>query len=141
MANYREILRLSSLGFNHTQIAKSADCSRTTVINVLQLAKEKELKYPLPKDMSDKALYEALFPSAAGKPKYKMPDYEHVYKELQRDGVTLDLLWREKVYVFVATLPYSGYSYVEGFFSMDQECWTSAHVNAFKYFGGVTKMI
>ena len=60
MANYREILRLSSLGFNHTQIAKSADCSRTTVINVLQLAKEKELKYPLPKDMSDKALYEAL---------------------------------------------------------------------------------
>ena len=105
MANYREILRLSSLGFNHTQIAKSADCSRTTVINVLQLAKEKELKYPLPKDMSDKALYEALFPSAAGKPKYKM------------------------------------YSYVEGFFSMDQECWTSAHVNAFKYFGGVTKMI
>ena len=72
MANYREILRLSSLGFNHTQIAKSADCSRTTVINVLQLAKEKELKYPLPKGMSDKALYEALFPSAAGKPKYKM---------------------------------------------------------------------
>ena len=51
MANYREILRLNSLGFNHTQIAKSADCSRTTVINVLQLAKEKELKYPLPKDM------------------------------------------------------------------------------------------
>ena len=79
MANYREILRLNSLGFNHTQIAKSADCSRTTVINVLQLAKEKELKYPLPKDMSDKALYEALyealFPSAAGKAKYKMPDY------------------------------------------------------------------
>ena len=44
MANYREILRLNSLGFNHTQIAKSADCSRTTVINVLQLAKEKELE-------------------------------------------------------------------------------------------------
>ena len=44
-----------------------------------------------------------------------------------------------KVYVFVATLPYSGYSYVEGFFSVNQECWTSAHVNAFKYFGGVTK--
>ena len=28
-----------------------------------------------------------------------------------------------KVYVFVATLPYSGYSYVEGFFSMTQEAW------------------
>lgn len=35
-------------------------------------------------------------------------------------------------YVFVATLPYSGYSYVEAFFSMNQECWTAAHVNAYK---------
>ena len=126
-----------------------------------------------------------------------MPDYEHVYKELQRDAVTLDLLWREyveechqngelpyqstqfnkyyndffakknatmhlnhkpgeiiqfdragytarildtdtgeaiKVYVFVATLPYSGYSYVEYFFSTDQECWTSAYVNTISTF-------
>ena len=44
-------------------------------------------------------------------------------------------------YVFVATLPYSGYSYVEAFFSMNQECWTAAHVNAYRYFGGVTRMI
>lgn len=44
-------------------------------------------------------------------------------------------------YVFVATLPYSGYSYVEAFFSMNQECWTAAHVNAYKYFGGVAKII
>ena len=44
-------------------------------------------------------------------------------------------------YVFVATLPYSGYSYVEAFFSMNQEAWTTAHVNAFKYFGGVTRII
>ena len=27
------------------------------------------------------------------------------------------------------------------FFSMDQECWTAAHVNAFKYFGGVTRIL
>lgn len=39
-------------------------------------------------------------------------------------------------YIFVATLPYSGYSYVEAFFSMNQECWTTAHANAFKHFGG-----
>ena len=32
------------------------------------------------------------------------------------------------VYVFVATLPYSGYSYVEAFFSMNQESWTTAHL-------------
>lgn len=44
-------------------------------------------------------------------------------------------------YVFVATLPYSGYSYVEAFFSMNQESWTTAHVNVYKYFGGVTRII
>lgn len=44
-------------------------------------------------------------------------------------------------YVFVATLPYSGYSYVEAFFSMNQECWTTAHVNAYRFFGGVAKII
>ena len=44
-------------------------------------------------------------------------------------------------YVFVATLPYSGYSYVEAFFSMNQKLWTAAHVNAYKYFGGVTRII
>ena len=40
-----------------------------------------------------------------------------------------------------ATLPYSGYAYVEAFFSMDQECWTAAHVNAYKHFGGVTRIL
>jgi transposase len=45
------------------------------------------------------------------------------------------------VYVFVAVLPYSGYTYAEGFLSRNQESWTAAHVNAFGYFGGVTKII
>jgi len=44
-------------------------------------------------------------------------------------------------YVFVAVLPYSGYAYVEAFFSMNQECWTTAHVNAYRFFGGVAKII
>ena len=41
MTNYREILRLSSLGFNKTQIAQSVGCSRTTVIQVLNIAEER----------------------------------------------------------------------------------------------------
>jgi len=48
---------------------------------------------------------------------------------------------RIPVYIFVATLPFSGYSYMKGFLSMNQECWTEAHVNAYKYFGGVAKII
>ena len=204
MTNYREILRLSSLGLNKAQIAVACGCSRTTVIKVLNIAAERGLSYPLPDGMSDKQLAATLFPASAAKPEYKMPDYGYVAHEMQKSGVTLNLLWLEyceqcrnngelpyqltqfkkyyrdytvknsatmhlehkpgeimqvdwagdtahiidtdtgeliPVYVFVATLPYSGYSYVEGFFSMDQECWMTAHVNAFRYFGGAAKII
>ena len=204
MTNYREILRLHSLGLNKTKIAASLHCARNTVATTLQRAGSRGLKWPLPEEMSDKQLAELLFPSAPGRPVYKMPDYAYVYREMQKSGVTLNLLWLEycdqckaageipyqstqfnkyysdylnktkatmhlhhkpgeimqvdwagdtasvidtdtgekiPAYVFVATLPYSGYSYVEAFFSMDQACWTAAHVNAFRYFGGVTRII
>lgn len=39
-----------------------------------------------------KQLSERLFPSSTSKPVYKMPDYASVHKELQRSGVTLNLL-------------------------------------------------
>ncbi|MEE1328199.1 MAG: IS21 family transposase, partial [Oscillospiraceae bacterium] len=204
MTNYREILRLHSLGLNKTEIATSCQCARNTVAATLQRAANCGLQWPLPEEMSDKQLSERLFPSGTSKPVYKMPDYAYVHKELQRSGVTLNLLWLEycdqcraagevpyqstqfnkyyadylakanatmhlnhkpgeimqvdwagdtasvidtdtgeiiPAYVFVATLPYSGYSYVEAFFSMNQEAWTTAHVNAYKYFGGVTRII
>jgi len=46
-----------------------------------------------------------------------------------------------KVYVFVASLPYSGYLFAEGFYSMDSEAWVSAHVHAFAHFGGTAAII
>ncbi len=204
MTNYREILRLHSLGLNKTEIAASLHYARNTVAATLQRAGNCGLQWPLPDEMSDRQLAERLFPSAPGKPAYKMPDYAYVYKEMQKSGVTLNLLWLEycdqckasgeipyqstqfnkyysdylhkanatmhlnhkpgeimqvdwagdtasvidtdtgrviPAYVCVAILPYSGYSYVEAFFSMNQECWTAAHVNAYRYFGGVTRMI
>ncbi|NLO38795.1 MAG: IS21 family transposase [Ruminiclostridium sp.] len=204
MTNYREILRLDNLGLNKTQIAEACGYSRTTIIQTLRLAKENQLRYPLPDSMSDKQLADLLFPTTAGKPVFKMPDYEYVYRELQKNGVTLNLLWLEycdncrsvgeipyqstqfnkyyndflvkknatmhlnhkpgeimqvdwagdtatvidtdtgeaiQAYIFVATLPFSGYSYVEAFFSMKQEFWTAAHVNTYRYFGGVARII
>lgn len=44
-------------------------------------------------------------------------------------------------YVFVATLPCSQYSYVEAFFSMDMESWITAHIHAYSYFCGVTRIL
>ena len=38
MTNYREILRLRSLGLNHSQIAESMGIARQTVVSTLQPA-------------------------------------------------------------------------------------------------------
>ena len=44
-------------------------------------------------------------------------------------------------YVFVAVLTCSGYAYVRAYLSQDQESWIDAHINAFSFFGGVTRII
>lgn len=85
MTNYREILRLHSLGLNKTEIASSCRCARNTV------AANCGLQWPLPEEMSDKQLSERLFPSSTSTPVYKMPDYEWVHREMQN----LSLLWVE----------------------------------------------
>jgi len=43
--------------------------------------------------------------------------------------------------VFAAVLPSSQYAYVEAFVSQNQESWITAHVNAYKFFGGVTRIL
>jgi transposase len=45
------------------------------------------------------------------------------------------------VYIFVAALSYSQYAYVEAFLSQDLECWIAAHVNLYRFLGGVSKLL
>jgi len=45
------------------------------------------------------------------------------------------------VYVFVAVLPCSGYAYAEGFLNRAMESWISAHVHAYEFFGGATRLL
>ena len=47
MTNYREILRLLSLGISNRDIAKSVPCSRNTVASVSERARETGLSWPL----------------------------------------------------------------------------------------------
>ena len=54
------------------------------------------------------------------------------------DSVTGD---HTEAYIFVGVLPCSCYAYVEAFSSMVTENWISAHVHAYNYFGGVTRII
>lgn len=96
MTNYREILRLKSLGINNSQIAISAGCTRRTVINVLKNAEQRGLRYSNIEKMSDKELASVLSGrGGTARLNYKMPDYDYVHKELAKEGVTLGLLWIE----------------------------------------------
>ncbi len=44
-------------------------------------------------------------------------------------------------YIFVAVLPYSGYAYAEAFLNRKQESWITAHVNAYRFYGGSTRIL
>jgi transposase len=43
--------------------------------------------------------------------------------------------------VFVTVLPCSGYAYAEGFLNRNLESWITAHVNAYQFFGGATRLL
>jgi len=95
MTNYRGILRLRSLGINHSRIAESMGISRQTVVTSLQRAVAQGLDWQTAEGMSDRELAEKLFPSGEGKLGYKMPDYGYVHREMAKPGMTQQLLWFE----------------------------------------------
>ena len=79
MTNYREILRLKSMGFNNWQISDSSGATRQTVIAVLQRSAACELSYKDAETFSDRELAKLLLQqSDSGKPKFMMPDYDWV---------------------------------------------------------------
>ena len=95
MTDYREIMRLRSLGLNHNQIAESLGASRTTVIHTLQRAAAQSLDWQAAESLKDKEIAVLLFPGGEGVPSYKEPDYDYVHRELMKPNVTQQLLWME----------------------------------------------
>lgn len=204
MTNYKEILRLHSLGINNTRIAESCGCARSTVISTVQRAQEKGIVWENIRSLGGTEVARMLYPATSMGRQYKMPDYAYIHREMQKSGVTLSLLWVEyceqchangelpyqstqfnkyyadfvhktkatmhldhkpgetmqvdwagqpahivdtdtgellDAYLFVAVLPYSGYAYAEAFLDMKQDAWITAHVNAYRFFGGVTRIL
>ena len=204
MANYKEILRLHSLGINNTRIAESCGCARSTVISTLQRADTLGINWSNIQGLSEQDVSKKLYPRTTEGRQYRMPDYEQIHKEMQKSGVTLSLLWVEyceqcravgeipyqstqfnkyyadyvhktkatmhlnhkpgetmqvdwagdamgivdtdtgeliPAYLFVSVLPYSGYAYAEAFLDERQEAWIDAHVNAYRFYGGVTRIL
>lgn len=95
MTNYKEILRLHSLGINNTCVAKSCNCARSTVISTVQRAQEKEITWEDIRSLSEAEVARRLYPATSMGRQYKMPGYEYVHQEMQKSGVTLSLLWVE----------------------------------------------
>ena len=92
MVNYREILRLHSLGYSKRSIESSVGSSHQTVKDVLDRAKEMHIEWPLDEDITNVVLNELLFERQEDKPsRYAPMDYEYIHTELSKKGVTLSL--------------------------------------------------
>ena len=203
MTKYKEILKYRSLGYSQRQIADILNVSRNTIAKAYTISDSCNIEWVKASKMTEDELAAIISPPKSRDSIQKVPDCEYIFKELQRSGVTLTLLWEEyvsqckslgeyplqyaqfcnhyrkyriqnkatmhfnhfpgkrievdwagktipiygpygeirKAYLFVATLPYSQYSYVEVTENMKEENWITAHINMFKFFGGVTPLI
>jgi len=97
MTKYRDILRLASLGISQQNIADSCNVSKKTVNRILKRAKEINLAWPLEESYTEAVIAQKLFPPVAKtiSTNKRMPDFEYIHKELQRNGVNKKLLWTE----------------------------------------------
>lgn len=98
MRKIREVLRLGLEYHQGTrEIGRSCSISPGTVVKYLSLARNADLKYAQIKQMSDGDLIETLQSGSISKsePLRPKPDWKYIHQELQKKGVTLQLLWEE----------------------------------------------
>ena len=89
MIQYRKILELANREMSIRAISAATQHGRPKVTEVLGIAKEKELKFPLSEDQDDLWLEGFLYPhktiEGSG---YGSIDFEYLFKELAKKGVT-----------------------------------------------------
>lgn len=97
MRKISELLRLRfEMNASYRDIARSQNISVSTVSEYLARAKAAGLTWPLTTGITEQALYDQLFlPAAQPKRQRAQPDWDKVYRELRKKGMTLQLLWRE----------------------------------------------
>ena len=93
MTQYREIIRLTGLGFSQRNIMASCCVSQKTVVKVQKRARELNISWPLDDSMNDTGLQRLMFSKESEVSANKrMPDYAYIRKELLRNGVSKKLL-------------------------------------------------
>jgi transposase len=109
MKKIREILRLKwELNCSNREIASSIGISSSTVSECIRRAKEANLPWPLPDEISDAKLEQSLYSPLCIKPTVDV-DWTQINSELKRKGVTLQLLWEEQREQHLHNLSYSRY--------------------------------
>jgi transposase len=100
MRKTKEILRLhfeQKLG--QRQIARAANVSQSTVHDYLERFETAGLQWPLPEELDQERLEQALFPPSADRtrePRKTQPDFARVRRELeQHRDLTIELVWQE----------------------------------------------
>lgn len=96
MIDYREILRLNSLGYSRRRISSMVGSSHHTVDQTLAAAECSGIKWPLDDDITNEELQSIMFPGkyAYASP-YTIPDFAQIHRDLAKPGVTLTLLHEE----------------------------------------------
>ena len=96
MTKYREIIRLTSLGYSQRNIMQSCGVAQKTVVKIQRRAKELGILWPLEESMTDNSLEQLMFPKEQKNLSNKrLPDLVQIRKELPKNGVSKKLLWTE----------------------------------------------
>ena len=98
MRKIREVLRLRfDAGLSIRQISASTKISVGSIQNILKLAEQHGLSWPLLAEVDDQGLVLTLYPGADARPsrKFQQPVWPDLHQELKKKGVTKQLLWEE----------------------------------------------
>jgi transposase len=111
MAKIHEILRQKiELNRSYRSIATSLNISISTVYEYISRAKAAGISWPIEPGLTAEELHAMLFLPAISKNKNKpLPNWNYIYHELHRKGVTLLLLWREYKDKYPDGICYSGF--------------------------------
>ena len=96
MRKIRDVLRLSASGLSKRKIAASLGLSATAAGDCIRRARAAGVAWPQAAELTDAALERLLYPVVTTlEPRRPQPDWAKVHRELNRAGVTLQLLWEE----------------------------------------------
>ena len=94
--NAKLVLELLGKGMSGREISRTRHIAPQSVRKVRDAAEEKGVSWSDVERMDEREVYDLLFPQQAEAESACMrPDYDYVHKELQRDGVTLLILYAE----------------------------------------------